>query len=118
MGIRKKEFMMEMAAPEFELIDHQDGDNDHWCIKIKDGEYKGLVYQYQTVSITEEQDENGAVLKFKTAVVENQNNINLTNEKDRSIMGAILVNILDEQLENVKGTDENGTSNTEESNNG
>ena len=70
------------------------------------------------MSITEEQDEDGAVLKFKTAVVSKPNDLNLTDEKDRSIMGAILVNILDEQLENVKGTDENGTSNTEESNNG
>jgi len=109
---------METAAPEFELIDHQDGDNDHWCIKIKDGEYKGLIYQYQTVSINEHDSGDGAVLSFKTAVVENPNNINLTKETDQSIMGAILVNILDEQPENVKGTDENGTSNTEESNNG
>lgn len=109
---------MEMSAPKFELIEHKDASPEHWCIKIKDGEYKGLIYQYQTVSITEEQDEDGAVLKFKTAVVSKPDDLNLTKEKDQSIMGAILVNILNEQFETVKAADENGTSNTEESNNG
>jgi len=108
---------MEMSAPKFELIEHKDASPEHWCIKIKDGEYKGVIYQYQTVKIEEEKNEDGAVLKFKTAFIETPNSVNLTKEKDQSIMGAILVNILNEQFETVKAADENGTSNTEESNN-
>jgi hypothetical protein len=109
---------MEMSAPKFELIEHKDASPDHWCIKIKDGEYKGVIYQYQTVKIQEEKTEDGAVLQFKTAFIETPDSVNLTKEKDQSIMGAILVNILNEQFETVKDSDEDGTSNTQKFNHG
>jgi len=109
---------MEMTAPKYELIDHKEASPDHWCIKIKDGEYNGVIYQYQTVKIDEEKDGDGAVLQFKTALVEKPDSVNLTKDKDQNIMGAILVDILNEQFETAKVTDENGTSNTEKFNHG
>jgi len=99
--------------PKFELVESKNGfHDDHWCIKILDGEYAGLVYQYDTVKVEEEEDGDGAVLTFNTITVENPNNCDLTKEQDKNILGNILVSIIQEQLEQMS---ENGTSDTEES---
>jgi hypothetical protein len=100
--------------PKFELVECKNGyHDDHWCIKILDGDYAGLVYQYDTVKINEEEDGDGAVLTFNTITVVNPNNCDLTEENDKGILGGILVNIIQEQLE--AQANENGTSDTEES---
>ena len=101
--------------PKFEVIEHPNGfHDDHWCIKILDGEYEGLVYQYDVVKIDEELEENGSAnLTFNTITVDNPNNVDLTEENDKGILGGILVSIIQEQLENM--ANENGTSDTEES---
>jgi len=104
-----------MNLPKFELVECNDGfHDDHWCIEILDGEYAGLVYQYDTVKISEgETEEDGAVLTFNTITVKNPNNADLTEENDKNILGNILVSIIQEQLE--QAANENGTSDTEES---
>jgi len=101
--------------PKFEVVEHPNGfHDDHWCIKILDGEYAGLVYQYDVVKIGEDLDEDGsATLTFNTITVDNPNNCDLTEENDKGILGGILVNIIQEQLE--AQANENGTSDTEES---
>ena len=100
--------------PKFELVECKNGyHDDHWCIKILDGEYEGLVYQYDTVKIEEDGDSDGAVLIFNTITIDNPNDANLTEEGERNILGNILVSIIQEQLEHM--ANENGTPNTEES---
>lgn len=107
-----------MSLPKYELFDHPSGAHkNHWCVKIQNGVYKGLIYQYDTVNIEEDKDGDGAVLHFSTIVVEKPEKINLTKEKDQSIMGAILVDIISEQLDTMKDADENGTSDSKKSNN-
>jgi len=99
--------------PKFELVENKNGfHDDHWCIKILDGDYAGLVYQYDTVKVEEDKDGDGAVLTFNTITVENPNNCDLTEENDKNILGNILVSIIQEQLEHMS---ENGTPDTEES---
>jgi len=115
MGIRKG---IVMETPKYKLIEHEDSSKDHWCIKIIDGEYNGVIYQYNTVKIDEEKDGDGAVLSFQTALIEKPEGINLTKEKDESIMGAILVDLVSEQFEHARANDENGTLNTEKFNHG
>ena len=101
--------------PKFEVIEHPNGyHDDHWCIQIQEGEYNGLVYQYDVVKIGDEIDEDGsATLTFNTITVSNPNNVDLTEENDKGILGGILVEIIKEQLETLNN--ENGTPDTEES---
>jgi len=100
--------------PKFEVIEHPNSfHDDHWCIKILDGEYAGLVYQYDVVKIGEELEDGSADLTFNTITVSNPNNVDLTEENDKGILGGILVEIIKEQLE--AQANENGTSDTEES---
>lgn len=101
--------------PKFDLVESKKAFHDgHWCIRILDGEYEGLVYQYDTVRI--EEDDEGAVLHFNTITVENPNNADLTEENDKHILGGILTAIIEEELNQLdKEQDENGTPDTEES---
>lgn len=102
-----------MSLPKFEVVEHPNGfHTDHWCIKILEGEYEGLVYQYDVVKISDEILESGeAELKFNTITVDNPNNVDLTEENDKGILGGILVEIISEQLDNMKAQDENGAPN-------
>ena len=101
--------------PKYEIVEHPNGfHEDHWCIQINDGEYEGLVYQYDTVKIGEE-DENGeAALTFNTVTVANPNNVDLTEENDKGILGSVLVDIIQEQIERETTDDENRASDTEQ----
>jgi len=99
-------------AAKFDLVEHAEGAEGHWCIKILDGDYAGLIYQYNTVNIEEEADEDGAVLHFSTTTIEKPDDLDLTPEQDKVILGDILVNIIAEQLEHMS---ENGTPDTEQS---
>jgi hypothetical protein len=95
----------------YELVEHENSFHEnHWSIKIVEGEYSGVVYQYDTVSINEEND--NVVLTFNTITLENPNDSNLTCDLFESIIGNILVEIIEEQLEEMKdGKD--GTSNSQ-----
>jgi len=95
----------------YELVDHKKGFHDkHWCVQILEGDYEGLIYQYDTVEFLEEN--NDTILKFNTITVENKDEYELTGDEFTSIIGDILVNIIEERLDEV----EHGTSDTKESN--
>jgi hypothetical protein len=94
--------------PKYDLIENKNSfHSDHWCVKILDGEYVGLVYQYDIVRIHEDKEGDGAELKFNTVTIENPNKISFTDENDKGILGAVLVDIIKTQMEQMR--DENGT---------
>ena len=95
----------------YELIEHENSFHEnHWAVKINEGEYEGVAYQYDTVSINEE--EGDVVLSFNTITLANPNELDLKSDKFESIIGDILVGIIEEQLEQM--TDgEDGTGSTE-----
>lgn len=111
-----------MSLPKYEAVDRSDGFHaDHWCIKILDGEYEGLVFQYDTVKFNppangeEYAADEETTLTFNTITVENPNNVNLTEENDKGIMGAILVDLIQQHLSELdKENNENGTPDTEQ----
>lgn len=97
----------------YDLIVHENEfHKDHWAIKIQEGEYEGVVYQYDTVSINE--DVGDVVLTFNTVTLDNPNELDLTNSEFESIIGAILTEIIEEQMEQMNDG-ENGTGDTEAS---
>tara|TARA_Y100000310_G_scaffold157482_1_gene156838 strand:+ start:452 stop:853 length:402 start_codon:yes stop_codon:yes gene_type:complete len=66
------------------------------AIKITDGEYQGLLYQYGEVSF-HEQDDGRMQVKFKYNMLENPTD--LKEDQDMmNFMGDILVELLDDQL--------------------
>jgi hypothetical protein len=101
-------------AVKYSLIDAgQKGfHEDHWGIRIDDGNLEGMSFQYDTVKIipNEEDPNEGAVLEFNTITLEPPTNQDhgLTENEVRDILGDILVNIIMENLEN-----ENRTTDTE-----
>jgi len=108
-----------MSVPKYSLIDSTNGfHDDHWSIRIEEGDYKGLMYQYDSVKMIEsEEDDGGVILEFNTITVENPNNVNLTNEEEKNILGNILVDIISEHIEHIEHIEqeenENRTSDTE-----
>lgn len=97
----------------YSLIEHDNSFHDnHWAIKIEEGDYKDVVYQYDTVSFNEE-DNGDVVLSFNTITLSNPNKWDLTSDRFENIIGNILTEIIEEQLETMNGED--GTGNTEAS---
>lgn len=99
-------------TPNYSLIEHENTfHKDHWAIKIEDGDYAGVAYQYDTVSFNEE-DSGDVVLSFNTITLDNPKELDLTTQEFESTIGNILVEIIEEQLEQMQDG-ENGTGNTQ-----
>lgn len=102
-----------MTTTTYQLVEHQNSFHDkHWSIEIMDGDYAGLVYQYDTVSVRE-QDDGQVVLDFNVINLESPQDIDLSEEKVSGIMGDILVELIEQYLETQDV--ENGNTGTEES---
>lgn len=84
-----------------ELITHEKSMyDDHWSIRISEGPYQGVVYQYDTVSLeTRNGDEDDVYLTFNTITLENPDNLNLTAQLFEDTVGDILTSIIEEHLE-------------------
>ena len=78
--------------------------DDKWAsIMISKGPYKGIIYQYGRVSVSDEEDENGCGrLSFQYNVIDEVGHDLKDLEKSeefKNTLGDILTEILDEQLE-------------------
>ena len=94
----------------YELVEHDNSFHEnHWAVRIEEGDYEGVAFQYDTVSINEEEGE--VVLSFNTITLDNPKELDLKSDEFESIIGDILVSIIEEQLENMNGED--GTGSTE-----
>ena len=70
-------------------------------VMIKDGKFKDVIYKYGKVSIGEEEDENGNMpFRFEYNIIDN---VGIPREEFGEeffvLIGDILVEIIDEQLE-------------------
>ena len=102
-----------MSLPKYDLVEHKNSfHDDHWAVKVLDGDYEGLVYQYDVVKFNETEDGKETELTFSTITLDNPNNVDLTLENDKGIMGAVLTDIITKQLERMDS--ENGTPDSEE----
>jgi|SaaInlStandDraft_2_1057019.scaffolds.fasta_scaffold145595_2 hypothetical protein len=82
----------------YKLIEHENQfHEDHWCVEILEGEFKGLAYQYDVVNFKEIDEE--AVLDFNTVTVKNPNNIDLEDDNLETVLGDVLVDIINSRLE-------------------
>lgn len=97
----------------YELVEHPNSfHKEHHSIKILDGPLEGVVYQYDTISFAEEEHEDGSMtLSFNTLELENPLNYDLSSEENGSIIGDILVEIIEQS---IKDYDELGTADLNE----
>ncbi len=101
----------------YKLVDHPNGfHNEHWCVEIEEGQFTGVVYQYDTINFNEIDEGGDAVLKFNTITVSNPNEEDLTDEEFSGIIGDILVKIIAERMDENEEENAGNTSNTEELN--
>ena len=66
------------------------------AVKINEGVYKGLLYQYGEVNFNE-QDDGQMEVKFRYNMIENPNELEESQDM-MNFMGDILVELLEEQL--------------------
>jgi len=66
------------------------------AVKINEGDYSGLLYQYGEVNFNERDDDQMEV-KFKYNMLENPNGVE-ENQDMMNFMGDILVELLEDQL--------------------
>jgi|TARA_B110000908_G_C10233591_1_gene441957 hypothetical protein len=91
----------------YDLIQHDGGyHEDHWSIRILEGDLEGVVFQYDTVSIREQGDE--AVLDFEILYVEGEEQAAAVFDAEK-IFGDILVGIIEENA--LRGKEANGNGN-------
>ena len=101
----------------YKLVDHPNGfHNEHWCVEIEEGQFTGVVYQYDTINFNEIDEGGDAVLKFNTITVSNPNEEDLTDEEFSGIIGDILVKIIADRMDESEEENAGNTSNTEELN--
>lgn len=86
---------------QYEIIEHPKAlHEEHWCIKILEGEYEGVVYQYDTINMKiEETEDDEAVIKFEYIKVDNPNDLDLDSNEFVTIIGDILTEFLQRYLE-------------------
>lgn len=83
--------------------------DEHWSIKIEEGKYAGVTFQYDTVNVSDEEE---PVLSFNWITLDNPTDEELTEEEFGNIIGDILVELITEHLENL---DEDGNTDTQTS---
>ena len=89
----------------FEVVSHKDAFlEDMQCIKITEGDYEGVVFQYDNIRL-EEDKEDEASISFNFITVENEKGLDLTEEPFIDILGQILNELLRSFVENADRTD-------------
>ena len=100
-----------MKIPKYTMVEKEDV--DYFGFKIKEGEYKDVVYFYGEVKIEENEEEDNAVLNFNYKIDNGNEQYSIKQLEDsvkfNDLMGDILATILDtKNTEDDKGlTDDN-----------
>jgi DNA-directed RNA polymerase specialized sigma subunit len=92
--------------------------SEDWHVKIKEGEFKGIVYRYGRIEVAEDKSEDTARLKFNFAIEEIPKELEMSKEElqeDLSFLntlGNILTHIIEDAMDSGKykiGNDDKST---------
>ncbi len=93
----------------YELVTNDDAyHDDHWAIKIMEGDLEGVVFQYDTIKFREEDGQG--ILDFEVLNVEKGEMVDTNDSATSDILGGILVDIIEQQMREM---DNNGDGNTD-----
>lgn len=91
--------------PKFEVVQHENAfHEDLMCIKITEGEYEGVVFQYDNIRLEEDKDDEASI-SFNFITIENENELDLTAKPFIDILGEIMNELLRSFVENANRTD-------------
>tara|TARA_Y100001938_G_C8067294_1_gene421004 strand:- start:599 stop:997 length:399 start_codon:yes stop_codon:yes gene_type:complete len=90
----------EIKTPKYEYVDSP-VNPEVGAIKILEGEYEGLVYQYGKAAFNE-RDDGQCELKFQFTAFDKPEHIDIKSNELYTVLGSILVEVLDEHLEETK----------------
>ena len=91
--------MTNKAKNNWELVDDGSIAQDHWAIRIKDGTFEGVEYQYGAIKFNGEDDNGNALVSFEYAILEDTMGLceSYKNEFEE-VLGEILHEIMTESL--------------------
>lgn len=100
----------------YTLVDSGDISHEHWGIRIEDGQFSGLVFNFGVVKFVGEDDDGNAIIRFDYDIIEHSYGfIETDTPKLELAMSDILSTVLEDSLkEQLHGT--NRDNSTEESN--
>jgi hypothetical protein len=100
-------------AIKYELVEGhpQSFHANHWSVKLLEGDYAGVVYQYDTISFDENKESGEVTMTFTTITCENDQELDLTTPEFETTIGDILSDLISKQLE-ASQQNENGTNDT------
>jgi hypothetical protein len=93
------------------------GDED-WHVKIKDGDYKDIIYKYGRIEVEEIEEEGSARLKFQFMIDKIPSELSMTTEDLQedttflTLLGDILSHIIEDAMDSGKykiGNDDKST---------
>ena len=92
----------------YELVTHDESYHDnHWAIKILEGDLEGVVFQYDTVKFREEDGQG--ILDFEVLDIEKGEMVDTNDQATSDILGGILVDIIEQHMREM----DNGDGNTD-----
>ncbi len=92
---------MKATTPKYEYVDSP-VNPEVGAIKILEGDFEGLVYQYGKAAFNE-RDDGQCELNFQFTAFDKPEDIDLKSDELYNVMGNILVEVLEEHLENTEG---------------
>lgn len=96
----------------FEVVQHENAfHEDLMCIKIMEGDYEGVVFQYDNIRLEEDEDEEASI-SFNFITVDNPEELDLTAKPFIDILGEIMNELLRSFVENADRTDNTEASAT------
>jgi hypothetical protein len=82
--------------------------SEDWFVKIKEGDFKGIIYRYGRIEVAELEDEESAKLKFQFHVDEIPSELEMTAEELQedseflNTLGDILTHIIEDAMDTGK----------------
>ena len=74
--------------------------DDFSCIKLTSGKFSDIIYTYGKVKFADKENSEGQLpLQFTYDVQKNPNNKNTESEEFRNVIGDILIEVMEEQIE-------------------
>ena len=92
------------------VMDEEAYHDEHWSIKILEGDLEGVVFQYDTVKFREEDGQG--ILDFEVLDVQNGEKVDVNNEATSNILGGILVDIIEQNMREMANGDGNTDTET------
>ena len=78
----------------------KEGD-DFTCIKLLEGQYKGVIYKYGKVGFAKDEKPDGTLpMKFDYDIILNPTETNIDKQDFIDYIGDILIELLEKQIEN------------------